>query len=235
MIAFRVHELLISGRHYILLPKLNSAQMGAFAKRLTGCGFLVSRSNSISATSPKGVIHVDPRGFCWSVFDPSDEILPVIPNLLETPKEGEPLLELMSSYFILGKSKEKTVVKVSTRVESSTLWKALRASGECGLTPDEHAVVSFLLKRAKGECRLLTDYPTDRSILRVYGRRRYYESEIRPSDAGSTLRSVGRKAFRNSYLPSTGALIFGSLAQPSKEELAQLFKDLGEWCYFQPT
>ncbi|MDA4119119.1 MAG: hypothetical protein OK436_00855 [Thaumarchaeota archaeon] len=235
MDAFKVHQLAIAGRHYILLPKLNSAQMEALAKRLTQSGFLVSRSNLISAKSVKGVIHVDPRGFCWSSFDPRDEILPAIPNLLETPKEREPLRELMGLYFMSAKSKAKTVVKVSTRVESSTLWKALRASGECGLTPDEHAVVSFLFKKAKGECRLLTDYPTEGSTLRIYGRRRYYESELRPPDAGSTLRTVGRRAFRNSYVPRNGALMFESLDLPSKEELAHLFEGLGEWCYFHPT
>ena len=232
MDSFKVHEFTIVGRHYILLPKLNNVQMEALANRLTQSGYFVSRSNVISAKSVKGVIHVDPRGFCWSSFDPRDEILPVIPVLLETPKEGEPLQELMDSYFMLAKSKAKAVVKVSTRVESSTLWKDLRISGECGLTPDEHTIVSFLFKRAKGDCRLLTDYPTDGSTLRIYGRRRYYESEIRPSDAGSTLRSVGRKGFRNSYLPRNGALTFESLDLPPKEELAHLFRDLDEWCYF---
>ncbi len=235
MDAFRVHELVILGRHYVLLPKLNNVQMEVFAKRLAEKGFLISRANAISATSAKGVIHVDPRGFCWSVFDPSDEILPAIPTLLETPKERKPLRELMGSYFMFAKSKAKTVVRVSTRVESSTLWKALRASGECGLTPDEHAVISFLIKKAQGECKLLTDYPTDASTLRIYGRRRYHESKLRPPDVGSTLRSVGRRAFRNSYIPRNGALIFESLDLPSKEELAHFFQDLGEWCYFEPV
>jgi len=209
--------------------------MGALANRLTQSGFLVSRSNVISAKSAKGMIHVDPRGLCWSVFDPRDEVLPVIPSLLETTKEKEPLRELMGLYFRFAKSNAKTVVKVSTRVESSTLWNALRASGECGLTPDEHVVVSFLIKKAKGEFRLLTDYPTDDSTLRIYGKRRYYESELRPADAGSTLRSAGRKAFRNSYLPRNGALIFESLDLPSREELANLFLGLGEWCYLEPV
>jgi hypothetical protein len=181
------------------------------------------------------LIHVDPRGFCWSSFDPRDEILPVIPILLETPMESEPLLELMGSYFMFSKSKAKTVVKVSTRVESSTLWRALRGSGECGLTPDEHAVVSFLFKKAKGMCRLLTDYPTDGSTLRIYGRRRYYESELGPPEVVSTLRSAGQRAFRNSYVPRNGALTFESLDLSSGEELAHLFQDLGEWCFFQPT
>jgi hypothetical protein len=233
--AFKVHELTIVGRHYILLPKLNNAQVEVVGNRLTQSGFHISRSNVISAKSAKGVIHVDPRGFCWSSFDPRDEILPIIPNLLETPKERMPLRELMGSYFMFAESKAKTVVKVSTRVESSTLWKDLRVFGECGLTPDEHAVVSFFFKKAKGECRLVTDYPTDGFTLRIYGRRRYYESEIRPTEAGSTLRMVGRKAFRNSYIPRDGALMFESLDLPSKEDLAHLFQDLGEWCYFHPT
>jgi len=233
--AFRVHELAIVGRHYILLPKLNDAQMEAFAKRLTENGFLVSLSNVISAKSAKGVIHIDPRGFCWSLFDPRDEILPVVPNILKVPKERKPLRELIGSYFMVAKSKAQTVVKVFTRIESSTLWKALRVSGECGLTPDEHVAVSFLFKKAKGECRLLTDYPTYGSILRIYGRRRYYESKLKPPEVGSTLRPVGRKAFRNSYVPRAGTLTFESFDLPSKEELAHLFQDLGEWCYFEPV
>jgi hypothetical protein len=233
--AFRVHELLLSGRHYILLPKMNAAQMDALARRLTGKGFLIRRSSSIEASSPKGVIHVDPRGYCWAVFDPGDEVLPALPRLLEIPKERKPLREIMGLYFMFAKSNAKTVVKVSTRIESSTLWKALRSSADCGLTPDEYDVVSLLIKKAKGECRLLTDYPTEGSTLRIYGRKRYYESGLSPREAESTLRSIAHKSQRNSYIPREGSLTFDGFDLPSKEELADLFESLGEWCYFQPA
>jgi hypothetical protein len=147
--AYRVHELSIAGRHYILLPKLNFAQMQVLAKSLTESGLVVRHSSVISARSMKGVIHVDPRGFCWSVFDPSDEILPAIPALLKRWKERKPLKELADLYFMVANSGGKTVVRLSTRVESSTLWRALRASGDCGLAPDEYAVISFLLQQAR--------------------------------------------------------------------------------------
>jgi len=233
--AFRVHELTIAGRHFILLPKLNNAQVGALALRLTENGFLVRGSNVLTATSAKGAIHVDPRGFCWSVFDPSDEVLPAIPSLLAIAKERMPLNELMGLYFMISKSRGKTVVRLSIRVESSTLWKALRASGECGLTPDEYAVVSLLIDRAKGVCRLLTDFPTDGSTPRIYGNRRYYESDLGLLEAILTLRSLGQRTSRNSYIPSNGALVFDPFVLPSKEELAHHFEGLGEWCYFRPV
>jgi hypothetical protein len=233
--AFRVHELAIVGRHYILLPKLNNAQMEALAKRLTESGFLVRRSNEISATSAKGVIHVDPRGFCWSVFDPGDEVLPLIPDLLSTSKETRPVGELSGLYYMVAKSKGKTVLRLSPRVESMTLWKALRASGECGLTPDERAVVAFLMEKTNGVCRVVTDYPTDGSTLRIYGKRRYYESSLVPSEVESTLRSVVQRAYRNSYVPRNGALVLDSFLLPSRDELIHLFGDLGEWCYFEPV
>jgi hypothetical protein len=232
--AFRVHELSIAGRHYILLPKLNNAQIGALATRLTETGYLVRYSDVLTGTSAKGTIHVDPRGFCWSVFDPTDEVLPAIPGLLETPKERKPLNELTGLYFMVAKSKGKTMVRLSLRVESLTLWKALRGSGECGLTPDEHAVVTLLAKRTNGECRLLTDYPTDGSTTRIFGSKRYYESSLGPLEAESTLRQVGKRASRNSYVLSNGALTLDTFVLPSREALTHLFEGLGEWCFFQP-
>jgi hypothetical protein len=232
---FRVHELAIAGRHYILLPKLNSAQMQVLAKRLTEKGLAVRHSGAISAKSVKGVIHVDPRGYCWSTFDPNDEVLPAIPALLEIRKERKPLMELAELYFKIAHSRGKTVVRLATRIESSTIWKALRASGDCGLSPDECAVISFLVKQARGKCRLLTDYPTDESVMRVYGRRRYFESSIGIADAGSTLRFVGHRASRNSYVPRDGTLMFDNKVSPPKEDLSHLLEGLGEWCYFQPT
>lgn len=235
MDAFRVHELAISGRHYIMLPKLNTIQVDALARRLSKNGFLIRRSNVLTATSSKCVIHVDPRGFCWSVFDPGDEVLPAIPDLLSVSKETRPVEELSGLYYMVAKSKGKTVLRLSPRVESMTLWKSLRASGECGLTPDERAVVAFLMEKTNGECRVLTDYPTDGSTPRIYGKRRYYESSLVPSEVESTLRSVVQRAYRNSYVPRNGALMLDSFLLPSKDELIHLFGDLGEWCYFEPA
>jgi hypothetical protein len=209
--------------------------MEVLAKRLTEKGLAVRHSGVISAKSVKGVIHVDPRGYCWSTVDPSDEVLPAIPALLEIRKERKPLMELAELYFNIANSRVKTVVRLATRIESSALWKALRASGDCGLTPDEHAVISFLVKQARGKFRLLTDYPIDGSIMKVYGRRRYFESSIGLTEAGSTLRSVGQKASRNSYIPRDGALMFDNIVNPPKEELSHLFEGLGEWCYFEPV
>jgi hypothetical protein len=214
---------------------MNTSQMDVLAQRLAGRGFLIRRSNSIAGSSPEGVIHVDPRGFCWAAFDPRDIVLPALPLLQSVPKEGKPLQEIMSLYFQFAKSKSKTILRLSTRVESSTLWKALRASNNCGLSPDEHAVISFLIGKAEGECSLVTDYPTESSTMRIYGRRRFYESRLSPSEALSTLRSVAHQSSRNSYLPRGGALTFNRFELPSRDELTRLFGSLGEWCYFRPV
>jgi hypothetical protein len=209
--------------------------MEVLAKRLAEKGPVDRRSGVLSVGLAKGVIHVDPRGICWSTLDPGDEILPAIPAMLEVQKEKKPLKELAELYFQGANSRGKTVVRLSTRVESSTLWKGLRASGECGLTPDEFAVTLFLLRQAIGECELVTDYPTDGSIMKIYGRRRYFVSRIGANEAGSTLRQTGKRNSRNSYIPMDGVLIFDNLTIPSKQELSSLLASLGEWCPFLPV
>jgi hypothetical protein len=214
---------------------MNASQMDVLAQRLAGRGFRIRHSNSIAGSSPEGVVHVDPRGFCWAAFDPRDIVLPVLPILQSVPKEGKPLQEIMGLYFQFAKSKSQTILRLSTRIESSTLWKALRASNNCGLTPDEHAVISFLIGNAEAEFLLVTDYPTESSTMRTYGRKRFYESRLSPQEALSTLRSVAHKSSRNSYLPRDGAITFNRFKFPSRDELTRLFGSLGEWCYFQPV
>jgi len=168
------------------------------------------------------------------MLDCSDEVLPAIPEILSAPKETGPLATLESMYFKIVRSGRRAAVRLTTRLESSTSWDVLRASGDCALTPDEHAIATFLMRKARGTCSLLTDFLGDGSVPRVCGRRRYFESTLGLSEAGSTLRSVGERAPRNSYLPRDGTLrLSGSLAF-SRDEVEGLYAGLGEWCYFAP-
>ena len=209
--------------------------MEILVRRLKEKGYSVRLSHSISATSREGIIHIDPAGICWSASDPSDVVLPALPGILASPKARIPLDELMAMYFKVAQSGKTTLVKLSSRVESSLLWGALRASGGCGLAPDEHKIVSYLMGKGMGTLRLLTDFPCDGSVVRIYGRKRYYESSPNWADAESTLRSVEGKAVRNSYIPRDETLRSTAKLSPSKRELVELFEDLGEWCYFWPA
>ncbi len=119
--------------------------------------------------------------------------------------------------------------RLLTRVESGPLWSLLRASGECGLTPDERAVALALLN-GRGHCRLLTDFAEEESVARVYGRKRYFETGIDFGEAESTLRTVGERASRNSYL--LGDNVLGLRRRQPLSKLAEAFGELGEWCFF---
>jgi hypothetical protein len=232
MLSFRVHQLLISGRHYVLLPKLNSHQMGVLAERLTKEGLRVRVTDSIFATSSGETVHIEPSGICWSTSDPADLILPAIPDVLASPKESLPTIDLQSKYFT--KSNKVREIQLFPRIDVSSNWETLRAEGECGLAPDEHLVTSFLLERARGSCLIVTDFPVDGSRRLILGRRRYFESNVLADEVHRTLRVVGKKGVRNSYLPKGGALSLGP-SRLSSRDIGELVSQLGEWCYFTAT
>lgn len=230
-----VHQLQIRKTYFLLLPKLNSAQVRVLARRFADKGHSVQLSRLLSAKSKEGTIRIDQSGLCWSAFDPSDAVLPAIPDVLACPKERLPLEELQAMYFKVARSGGRTTLRLAPRIESSSLWDALRSSGECGLAPDEHAVTSFLIHQARGRCSMLTDFLCDGSVMRVYGRRVYYDSTLGNAEAASTLRTVGEKASRNSYLQRDGTLRLTGTIPPSRKRLVELFEGLGEWCFFNPV
>ncbi|MDE1853233.1 MAG: hypothetical protein KGI38_05745 [Thaumarchaeota archaeon] len=232
MLSFKVHELKVGDRYYILLPKLNSKQMELISDRLTKSRFSVRSSGRLSARSPEAIIHVEPSGTCWSTADPADAVLPAVPDMLACPKQKVPAQELQGMYFETGRMGRTSHVRLSTRVESFSNWDKLRASGASGLSPDEHHVASFLIEEAAGNCQLLTDFPAEGSVPELCGSRLYFKSNIGATEALGTLGSAGRKRARNSYLPRAGIL---TLAVPllSPRKLAGLFEELGEWCSFE--
>ena len=103
-----------------------------------------------------------------------------------------------------------------------------------GLTPDEHAVYQMILEQASDQCLVLSDYPTTSSVVKIIGRRLYFESTLPSSETASNLRMVGQKSVRNVYIPKDGFLRFRSLKLPSNRRLADLLGRLGEWCYLRP-
>jgi len=224
----------IGRRHYLLLPKMTLVQMGVLERRLASLHYSTELSDQLTARSREGTIHISSSGVCWSAIDPTDAILPALPNILTSPKEQIPLGALKALYFEHSKSKGRATLRISTRIESYNLWDELRASGGCGLAPDEHAMASFLMRRAAANCEVLTDFPTEESTVRVCGRRRYYDSRLDSSQAANVLRSVGGKALRSSYLHRDGFVTLGGFDEPSPKDWTEVFEDLGEWCYFAP-
>jgi hypothetical protein len=234
VLPFRIQQLCVGKLHLLLLPKMTKAQMEVISKRLTRAGYSVEHSGPILARSSHSKIHIDPSGLCRSTTDIDDLVIPAIPDILSLEKQPVPIGDLKSLYLTTGRTGRKTTIRVSTRLESWNLWESMRASDSCGLSPDEHAVSSFLFEHARGVCEVVTDFAEEGSVIRMLGRRRYFDSKIDPSMAATTLRVVGTKSARNSYLPRDGMLGLASFENPSAEDWIGLFKELGEWCYFIP-
>ncbi len=233
MLPFRVHQLFLSRRHCLLLPKLNGEQLAILAARLRGLGFSIRLASTMTATTPHMRIHVDPLGLCWSTVDPADTVLPAIPRMLACQKDKIPLRDLKAMYFKTARSRGKVRVRLATRLESFSRWDELRAKDESGLAPDEHAVISFILERAKGECTLLTDFPVDGRPV-VLGKKRYFRSGLDAHEAGLILRQAGARSQRNGYVSRDGVMeLEGDFDLPNND-LRGMFRSLGEWCFFEP-
>jgi len=229
-----VHQLQVGGKHYLLLPKLNSQQVEILARRFSEIG-TVQTNVALVVKSREGTIMVSEEGLCWSSFDPSDVVLPAVPALLSCPKEEASVETIKRKYFRASRSKEGTTFHVLPRLESSSLWRKLRALDQCALAPDEHAVVTFLLKRIRGDCEMITDFPVEGSTPLVIGRKRYFDSKINPEMAVSTLRVVEERGQRNSYLRRDGRIGPSPVSAPGRHDWLGLFSDLGEWCPFNPV
>jgi hypothetical protein len=234
MLRFRLHQVQLGRWSHTLLPKLNEKQVSSLSDRLTNKGFKVRGTSTLIAKTKEMTIHINPSGHCWSSSDVGDSIVPIIPEILDIPKQVVPLEELLSYYFRIKKSGDLAVVRTAPRLESGNDWKALRASGRCALTPDERAVISMVIENSGG-CTLLTDFPVTASQVRIIGNGRYYESLPGPRLAVATLREVGGKGVRNSYLPGDGLLRLDSFRLPSLPRQREVLEGLGDWCYFTPN
>ena len=232
MLRFKVHQFRLKGTHYLLLPKLTPEQMQMIAKRLAGLGKVVRSTELVSAKLTDGSIHVDARGLCWARFDPSDAVLPVVPDLLSCRRTKVSTKDLRAKYYRIVKGMGPEAVRFSLRLESGSHWRALRASGDCALAPDEHETAASLLSASTGSYRMVTDYPEDESTVIRIGGRRFFESNVESEEAASTLRVAGERAPRNSYIPADGILRLAEGSTFQAERNAKLFDSLGEWCYY---
>ena len=234
MFRFKVHQLQLGGKHYLLLPKLNSLQIGTLARRFSEIG-TVRRGATLAVSLREGTINVSDEGICWSSIDPSDAVMPAIPALLSCPKEEAPIETIKGMYFRASKSKAGLTFHFLPRLESSSRWQKLRASDGCALAPDEHALVSFVLARYKGSCEMITDFYVDGAVPVALGRKRYFNSRLAPDEVVSTLRAVGEKGRRNSYLPKDAKIGPGPFSSLNANDWFEMFSDLGEWCPFKPV
>ena len=234
MLEFALHEIRVGSRSYILLPKLNEAQMQALGIRLKRQGFEVASRRTLVARRRDMALRISPSGLCWSSSDPADSVVPGIPELLGCPKAAVPVEGLENGYFSLRLAGQGADLRFEPRMEAGSLWRSLRAVNQCGLSPDEHRVLLFLLEHAEGECDLLTDYPTLSGRKRVIGSKVYFESRLKTSEINATLRSVEGPSARNSYLPARGIIRLARYHPPPRREFVALFDDLGEWCYLRP-
>jgi hypothetical protein len=235
LLEFNLHEIEVGSRHYILLPKLNRSQMQMLGNTLKSKGFTIYGASTLTAKGNDQVLHINPQGLCWSASDPSDLVVPALPKIMRAPKVIVPLEELKSLYFTLRPSESVFIVRFEPRMEKGPLWKALRATDQCGLAPDELAVLLFLLKSAGGECEVLTDFPTRMGRRRLIGGKLYFDSHLAISEVRSTLRSVEARSSRNSYLPRGMILRLSKYKSPSELRFSELFESLGEWCFLTPA
>jgi len=234
LLRFKVHQFQLGGKYYLLLPKLNSLQIETLARRFSEIG-TVRRGATLALSLRDGTIRVSDEGLCWSSIDPSDVVLPAIPALLSCPREEVSIETIKSKYFRTSRSKEGATFHFLPRLEYASRWQELRASDGCALAPDEHTLVSFVLVRYTGNCEMITDFYIDRSAALVLGRKRYFNSRLDPDEAASTLRVVGERGRRNSYIPKDGKIGPSPSSTRNEKDWVDLFAELGEWCPFRPV
>jgi hypothetical protein len=234
LIPFKVHQLLIGNRHVLPLPKLSSPQQRFLVEEMEKRGFAVRQeAGSVTATSRGCAVHLEQAGYCWSSKDPSDLILPLVPDLLAFPKERVPARAFSQMYFSAFFADGVPSVKARPRLEAASNWGRLRASGDCGLTPDERLATAKLMGSADLVGPLVTDFPTDESPPLIFGRRLYFRSLMPGAEAETALRAVGEMKPRNCYVPRDGIFrnFEPSLTMKCASEVAL---EAGEWCFFDP-
>jgi hypothetical protein len=234
LLPFKAHHLLVGNRHILPLPKLSSPQLQFLVGEIEKRGFVVRQeAGSVTATSQGPAVHLEQAGYCWSSKDPSDLILPLVPELLSFPKERVTAMEFSQMYFSAFLADGVPSVKARPRLEAASNWAKLRAIGDCGLTPDERLAASSLVGSADLVGPLVTDFPTDESSSMFIGRRMYFQSVVPGPEAGTALREVGEMKRRNCYVPRDGVFRnFGpSLMMECSSEVAS---EAGEWCFLRP-
>lgn len=225
MLKFEVRQLYLESvnRYYLPLPKMTRSQMGALAGRLRSLGIsTVSRGGRITGDDAGTKVSITSSGLASSSEDMLDALLPAVPSLLHFPRERVPV----NPYLLTKPTRTGLEIQFFPRMEGLRLWKELRTSGECGLTPDEKAVASRVLAPARQNLECITDYPTDGCSVVQFGTRQYYLSSIPAREFADRLRTTSTTSSKNSYLPRSSVI---RLEEGRLPELSP--DDLGEWCY----
>jgi hypothetical protein len=174
-------------------------------------------------------ITVNPAGLSSSSGDLLDAISPAIPSLLSLDRVANDLVDRQPLYFSPKKSKVGTLeIRLFTRMEGFRTWTELRKAALCGLTPDEEAVISSLLRTGDGSVECVTDFLSETSFPLRLGRVQYFLSRVSVDEFVSTLRTVSKSSRRNSYLPRDSTL---RVRVEKNFDLDADLGGLGEWCY----
>ncbi len=188
-------------------------------------------ADSLRAQSGGVTLRIDPKGLAWSRSDLADLLLPLIPRLLASPKEPVSVGDLMGLYFTTDRLVRPKALRLRLRLEGSSNWRVLRATGMCGLTPDEKVVASAAFRGCRVPIPMLTEFPTSGCHERVIGGRLYYDSRLASSEAAAALRVLGKTPSKSAYIAQRGNIPVAPGLFPRKEEWARVFDGLGEWCY----
>lgn len=232
MPRFEVHALEMRRRHYLLLPKLNREQRALLTGRLLKEGFALGGGEPLTFRSGWGAIHVYAEGFCWGSSDPSDFILPAVPELLGCRQERVSRRDLRRMYFQVSSATPCAAMRLTPRVESAGNWEALRATDECGVSPDERLAFQAVLEEADIAAAFVTDFAGAGSTPMVIGRRLYFRTKMTPAAASRALRSAGSKRQRNAYLSRDGRLTVSARGE-FQRAFDAVAGELGEWCSFR--
>jgi hypothetical protein len=225
MLRYSLHQIFLEelDKYYLPLPRLSPAQLNFIAKNLRMKGFRVDLGALIRAKSGSHLISINSSGLAFSNKDLIDTLAPVIPSLLSMQKARV----TYNPYFVIKRNREHAQIQLFTRIESLRIWRELRRIDESALTPDEHYVISALLKNYTGKINGITDYPCEEYRIVQIGRRVYYDCMMDAREYVSNLRLIEKKGNKNSYLPRSSVLTLENF----KLEDTNISEELGEWCY----
>lgn len=227
---FRFRQFVLGGRFQVPLPKMVPRQMQTMRRRLESIGFTTTAGSLLRASRASVRILVDPSGLCTSNEDLTDAIAPTLPEILDSRPSAVSFRVLRESYLASERRGNSLLLRLSPRLETESYWDELRSEGTCALTPDEKAIYSVVLSSRTSLTPLVTDFPTEGSVVRRIGHRQFYDSRLEPAEAASTLRGLGPAQERNAYLPRDSILSLSPAPLPT-DELLDLFEGLGDWCF----
>ncbi|MGA2199409.1 MAG: hypothetical protein ABSG45_05675 [Nitrososphaerales archaeon] len=196
--------------------------------RLVSNGYSVRTDGErLRAESGSGKITIVRSGLARSAGELLDALAPALPELLLSPRKPASV----NPYFVAKSLHLGFEVQFFPRMEGLRLWTALRRAGECGLTPDEKAVVSQVLHDVDQPLDCVTDYPTEGCTVLQVEKNQYFHSLVPADEFVSRLRTISSTFSKNCYLPRSSIIRVKARSLPSPS----VSDELGEWCYLRFT